>query len=239
MNLWSDSKGFHRKTQKMIPAVILSWVSFHVFSFSAVVSSSRSLHIKNSTSYNAELKKKRQSTAVNLVENAVQSESGCFCVVCVSISIVDLFTKSFGVFVAFLMKLHVFTFWIFFVVMMVSWRRAELPLVLLDCGTTSELVLCTWTQTKRQCRKKLKKKQKIKNKQNVVVICSNFVYIEMKKKYWHWTKWTKNKKSIFYSVYMEIRFQYVALLCCTNQMCLWHFSNLIYFIVFFVFLLHH
>lgn len=181
MNLWSDSKGFHRKTQKMIPAVILSWVSFHVFSFSAVVSSSRSLHIKNSTSHNAELKKKRQSTAVNLVENAVQSESGCFCVVCVSISIVDLFTKSFGVFVAFLMKLHVFTFWIFFVVMMVSWRRAELPLVLLDCGTTSELVLCTWTQTKRQCRKKLKKKQKIKNKQNVVVICSNFVYIEMKK----------------------------------------------------------
>lgn len=171
----------------MIPAVILSWVSFHVFSFSAVVSSSRSLHIKNSTSHNALLfivlnwKKKRQSTAVNLVENAVQSESGCFCVVCVSISIVDLFTKSFGVFVAFLMKLHVFTFWIFFVVMMVSWRRAELPLVLLDCGTTSELVLCTWTQTKRQCRKKLKKKQKIKNKQNVVVICSNFVYIEMKK----------------------------------------------------------
>lgn len=59
MNLWSDSKGFHRKTQKMIPAVILSWVSFHVFSFSAVVSSSRSLHIKNSTSYNAELKKKK------------------------------------------------------------------------------------------------------------------------------------------------------------------------------------
>lgn len=92
---------------------------FHVFSFSAVVSSSRSLHIKNSTSHNALLfivlnwKKKRQSTAVNLGENAVQSESGCFCVVCVSISIVDLFTKSFGVFVAFLMKLHVFTFWIF------------------------------------------------------------------------------------------------------------------------------
>lgn len=119
MNLWSDSKGFHRKTQKMN---ILSWVNrrcFHVFSFSAVVSSSRSLHIKNSTSHNALLfivlnwKKKRQSTAVNLGENAVQSDSGCFCVVCVSISIVDLFTKSFGVFVAFLMKLHVFTFWIF------------------------------------------------------------------------------------------------------------------------------
>lgn len=237
MNLWSDSKGFHRKTQKMIPAVILSWVSFHVslllFHPLALCTSRTPLP----TMLN--WKKKRQSTAVNLVENAVQSESGCFCVVCVSISIVDLFTKSFGVFVAFLMKLHVFTFWIFFVVMMVSWRRAELPLVLLDCGTTSELVLCTWTQTKRQCRKKLKKKQKIKNKQNVVVICSNFVYIEMKKKYWHWTKWTKNKKSIFYSVYMEIRFQYVALLCCTNQMCLWHFSNLIYFIVFFVFLLHH
>lgn len=62
-------------------------------------------------------KKQKQSTAVNLVENAVQSESGCFCVVCVSISIVDLFTKSFGVFVAFLMKLHVFTFWIFFLLL--------------------------------------------------------------------------------------------------------------------------
>lgn len=202
MNLWSDSKGFHRKTQKMIPAVILSWVSFHVFSFSAVVSSSRSLHIKNSTSHNAELKKKRQSTAVNLVENAVQSESGCFCVVCVSISIVDLFTKSFGVFVAFLMKLHVFTFWIFFVVMMVSWRRAELPLVLLDCGTTSELVLCTWTQTKRQCRKKLKKKQKIKNKQNVVVICSNFVYIEMKKKNTDTEQSGQRIKSLFFILYI-------------------------------------
>lgn len=168
MNLWSDSKGFHRKTQKMIPAVILSWQTIDVFMFLVslllfhplALCTSRtplptmlysSLFWTEKRKDSRKFGRKRRPIRFRLFLCRV-----CFYQYCRFVhqkfwSVCRLFDE-----------VTCFYFLDFFVVMMVSWRRAEPPLVLLDCGTTSELVLCTWTQTKRQCRKKLKNKQKIK-----------------------------------------------------------------------------
>lgn len=50
-----------------------------------------------------------------------------------------------------------------------------------------------------------KKPQKEAKKKKKWLYLFRFCSFYQDKKYWHWTKWTKNKKSIFYSVYMEIK----------------------------------
>lgn len=240
MNLWSDSKGFHRKTQKMIPAVILSWVSFHVFSFSAVVSSSRSLHIKNSTSHNAELKKKKTIHSRKFSRKRRPIRVRLFlCRVCFYQYCRFVHQKFWSVCRLFdeVTCFHFLDFFCCYDGFMEEGGASSCSSGLWDdLGVGPVYMDTNKTSVQKKTQKEAKNKKQTKRGCYLFKFC---LYWNEKKKYWHWTKWTKNKKSIFYSVYMEIRFQYVALLCCTNQMCLWHFSNLIYFIVFFVFLLHH
>lgn len=86
-----------------------------------------------------------------------------------------------------------------------------------------------------------KKPQKEAKKKKSGYICSDFVLF-IKTKNTDTEQSGQRIKSLFFILYIwKSRFQYVALLCCTNQMCLWHFSNLIYFTVLFCscFLLHH
>lgn len=103
--------------------------------------------------------------------------------------------------------------------------------------------VCTWTQTICQCRKKTQKEAKSekKNKKKKWLYLFRFCsFYQDEKKNTDTEQSGQRIKSLFFILYIwKSRFQYVALLCCTNQMCLWHFSNLIYFTVFFVFLLHH
>lgn len=77
-----------------------------------------------------------------------------------------------------------------------------------------------------------KKKKSIKRKMFLFVFCL-FIVI---KNNWHWNKWTKNKKNIFFILYIwKSRYQYVALFCCTNQKCacgnFFFKSNLLYSIL--------
>ena len=164
--------------------------------------------------------------------------SECFCVVCVSISIVDLFTKSFWRVSVPLWWSH--TCYVLFISSFRCYglekRAAPLPLLLLDFLGQTVRPVWTWTHTQNvSAEKKLKKK----NKRSC--ICSDFVLF-IKTKNTDAERSGQRIKSLFFILYIwKSRFQYVALLCCTNQMCLWHFSNLIYFTVSFCFcfLLHH
>lgn len=131
--------------------------------------------------------------------------------VCVDISIVDLFTKMFGVLVPFLMKSHVlcFLFLFFFLCFFVVIVLEEWTLFFWTFVTNSQSALCVHgheqnVSAEKKASKRSKKLKKKKNKRSGCV-CSDLVLFIKTKKYWHWTKWTKNKKSIFYSVYMEIK----------------------------------
>lgn len=65
---------------------------------------------------------------------------------------------------------------------------------------------------KELVQKKKKTQKRTKRLKEVVV------FVPEKKKYWHWSKWTKNKKSIFYSVYMETQ----TPVCCIALLYKWN-----------------
>lgn len=158
-----------------------------VFEFSAVVFI-LSPHIKNSTSHNALLSlfwtAERQSTAAKFgrkqtLSNQIPAVSASY----VFLSVLSICSPK--VLVFFLMKLHVFTFWSFVVVVVSEEGRASSRSSGL-CGTNSELVLCVHGHKQYvSAEKKLKKKQKVKKKikKRSGCICSDSVlFIEMKKK---------------------------------------------------------
>lgn len=148
--------------------------------------------------------------------NAVQSNlviSECFCIVrmcwyqyCRLVhqnvwSIGPLFDEVTRVMFSFL----VFFFGFFVVIVLEEWTLFFWTFV-----TNSQSALCVHgheqnvSAEKKASKRSKKLKKKKKNKRSGCV-CSDLVLFIKTKKYWHWTKWTKNKKSIFYSVYMEIK----------------------------------
>lgn len=140
-----------------------------------------------------------------------------------------LFTKSFGVLIPFLMKSHLF--FMFFSFCRCCFTRERTSSFGLF-GTNSSCVYMD-ANKKTKTKKKPQKEVKKRNKRSGC-ICSDFVFIETKNT--DTEQSGQRIKSLFFILYIwKWRLQYVALLCCTNQMCLCHFSNLIYFTVLFLF----
>ncbi len=92
--------------------------------------------------------------------------------------------------------------------------------------------VCSWWECVQKKKNTIKMEKKNTNSEKYIYIkrktcCICFVCLFVrcyKKNYWHWNKWTKNKKYIFYSVYMEIKIP----ICCIallykSKMCLWLF----------------
>lgn len=106
-------------------------------------------------------------------------------------------------------------------------KRAD-PLLLRDfLGRACPV--CSWTYSKSWCKRKKETKKRQKRTKRSGCIRS-------RQKNTDTDQSGQRIKSLFFILYIwKPRLQYVALLCCTNEMCLWHFSNLIYFTeVFFV-----
>lgn len=156
-----------------------------------------SLHITNSTSHNALLLSfiinwNRQSSVWE------KTNQSCECFVSV---LSTMFTKTFGVSMA------------------VRWSHAWLFCFGVSCRTesgpsSSSGLLGTslspvFTEVFKRSAQKKKETEKDWNK---------WLYSFQTKKYWHWSKWTKNKKSIFYSVYMETQ----TPVCCIALLYKWN-----------------
>lgn len=122
----------------------------------------------------------------------------CFCVVCVYISIVDLFTKSFGVSVPFFDEVHVFLFLFpLFVVLLDSLGQTHSPSrVYMDA-------LRNVSAEKKKRRKKLEKNKRIKK---VVVFVQIFFFLSRQKNT-DTERSGQRIKSLFFILYicMEIK----------------------------------
>lgn len=165
-----------KRNSRVCKNVLMFYLSFTDFRFMSVcfilawcfiaLPVSPSPHIKHSTSHNAllflfsrhKLKKTIRSRVFLSLGEKQDVLSECFCVVRVSISIVDSFTKSFGVSVPVSMKSLVFCFHVLFVCCYCLKRDGRSSCGLSETSAAVRPVWWTWTQTKCQCRKKSLKK---------------------------------------------------------------------------------
>lgn len=105
---------------------------------------------------------------------------------------------------------------------------------LLDSSGQARCLFCGFMDTYvNVIKKSLTKKQKLKKKEEKKWFSMSRFCFYRDEKNTDNEQWSGQRiKSLFFILYIcKSRFQYLALLCCTNQMCLWHFSNLIYFTV--------
>lgn len=165
-----------KQNSRVCKNVLMFYLSFTDFRFMSVcfilawcfiaLPVSPSPHIKHFTSHNAllflfsrhKLKKTIRSRVFLSLGEKQDVLSECFCVVRVSISIVDSFTKSFGVSVPVSMKSLVFCFHVLFVCCYCLKRDGRSSCGLSETSAAVRPVWWTWTQTKCQCRKKSLKK---------------------------------------------------------------------------------
>lgn len=160
-----------------------------------------SLHITDSTSHNALL----LSFIINWNRQSPEkTNQSCECFVSV---LSTLFTKTFGV----LMAVRWSHAW-FFCFGVSCWKESGPSSSSGLLGTSLSRVFMD--VFKKLVQKKKRNKKETKKTKRSGCICSR----QKKKKYWHWSKWTKNKKSIFYSVYMETQ----TPVCCIALLYKWN-----------------